>query len=51
MSCNFNRGENVHLYKMFPNIYRGTEGTSRNLNTFFKLMNLTVDSTVTQAFI
>ena len=34
---------------MFPNIYRGTEGRSRNLNTFLKLINITVDLTVAQA--
>ena len=27
-------------------MYRGTEGTSKNLNTFFKLINITVDSTI-----
>ena len=27
-------------------MYRGTEGTSKNLNTFFKLINITVDLTI-----
>ena len=31
--------------------YRGTEGTSKNLNTFLKISNMTVDSTLAQAAI
>ena len=39
------------VYHQYSESYRGSDGTFKNLNTFLKITNITVDSTLVQSSI